>query len=245
MQIELIAHTTGLTDTVERAAAVCYDSKPTKEHRIAMACARSGHMSVWEHISFTFHVSGVSRALLAQLSRHRHISLSVRSQRYCDEDGFRYIKPDSVRSDSVVEWRYDDAMDDAQRAYHHLRAMRINPEDARMVLPNACMTELYMTANARALIEISHLRLCMRAQAEIRTMFTEIREAVRAVAPEVADLMVPKCEQYEVAFCMEHCSCGRHLPGRRRLACGGFIGGSFLTVAVMALCMIAKGEHDG
>lgn len=66
----------------ELAASVCYDSEPTDTYRIVKGCKATGHRSVLEHISFTFEVSGVSRALLAQLSRHRHISLSVQSQRY-------------------------------------------------------------------------------------------------------------------------------------------------------------------
>ena len=66
MEVELITYTMGCEDVVERAAAVCYDSKPTKGYRIAASCARSGHMSVWEHLNVTFHISGVSRALLAQ-----------------------------------------------------------------------------------------------------------------------------------------------------------------------------------
>ncbi|MFQ9889276.1 MAG: FAD-dependent thymidylate synthase [Streptococcus sp.] len=48
--------------------------------------------------------------------------------------------------------------------YHHFKN-----EDARMVLPNACFTEFYITMNARSLIEMSHLRMCSRAQAEIRS----------------------------------------------------------------------------
>ena len=84
-------------------------------------------------------------------------------------------------------------------------------EDARAVLPNACCTELYMTANARALIEISWLRLCSRSQAEIREMFQEIKKQVATVAPEIAQWMVPQCEKNpKYPFCTEAKSCGRH-----------------------------------
>ena len=94
MQVELIAYSTPIKGRcnpmaiVEQCASVCYDSKPDfDKFRIAKGCAKTGHMSVYEHAYFTFHVSGISRACLAQLSRHRHLSLSVRSQRYCDESG--------------------------------------------------------------------------------------------------------------------------------------------------------------
>lgn len=211
MKVELIAYTMGCEDVVERAAAVCYNSKPTKGHRIAASCARSGHMSVWEHISYTFHVSGVSRALLAQLSRHRHISLSVRSQRYCSEDGFSYVTPLTVEGNQSAKKEMFGVMYEVGKSYRSLQEKGIPNEDARAVLPNACCTELYMTCNARALIEMSHLRLCSRAQLEIRELFRELKKGVEPVSPMVADLMVPKCEQFQDAFfCTEEKGCGKH-----------------------------------
>jgi len=215
MKVELVAYTRpekgDCADIVERAAAVCYDSLPDGQHRIAKACARSGHMSVWEHINFTFHVKGVSRALLAQLSRHRHISLSVRSQRYCSEDGFDYVTPDSIRADPDARGIFDAFMQDIDAAYRDLQGAGIPNEDARALLPNGCVTELYMTANARALVEMARLRLCMRAQAEIRELFQELREAVRPACPLLAQMMVPKCEKYpSTPFCDEQKGCGRH-----------------------------------
>lgn len=215
MQVELIAYTMGLEDVVERAAAVCYDSKPTKGHRIAASCARSGHMSVWEHLNFTFHISDVSRALLAQLSRHRHISLSVRSQRYCDEAEFSYVMPLTVEGNQSAKKEMFGVMYEVGKSYRSLQEKGIPNEDARSVLPNACCTELYMTCNARALIEMSRLRLCSRAQLEIRELFRELKKGVEPVSPMVAAMMVPKCEQFQDAFfCPEEKGCGKH-PGLR------------------------------
>lgn len=211
MQVELIAYTMGLEDVVERAAAVCYDSKPTKGHRIAASCARSGHMSVWEHLNFTFHISGVSRALLAQLSRHRHISLSVRSQRYCSEGEFSYVMPVTVEGNLSAKREMFGIMYEVGQSYRQLQEKGIPNEDARAVLPNACCTELYMTCNARALIEMSRLRLCSRAQLEIRELFQELKKGVELVSPMVAAMMVPKCEQFQDAyFCTEEKGCGKH-----------------------------------
>lgn len=216
MKVELIAYTQMLGENknplsvCERAASVCYDSRPTSTFAIAKACKKSGHMSVLEHINFTFHITGVSRALLAQLSRHRHISLSVRSQRYCEETFMNYIRPSSVNKKDATG-QYTWAMDVTGIAYTRLLENGIPAEDARMVLPNACFTELYMTANARSLIEMSRFRLCKRAQWEIRDMFKEIKAAVEPVCPEVAGWMRPKCEEDpEHPFCTEEKCCGRH-----------------------------------
>ena len=103
-------------------------------------------------------------------------------------------------------------MDDASDAYKTFSTYYgAQNEDARAVLPNACCTELYMTANARTLIEISWLRLCSRSQNEIREMFQEIKKQVATVAPEIAQWMVPQCEKNpKYPFCTEAKSCGRH-----------------------------------
>ena len=227
MQVELIAHSMPIEDCndfdglklgqmynpmniVERCASVCYDSEPDfHDYRIAKGCAKTGHMSVYEHAYFTFHVSGISRACLAQLSRHRHISLSVRSQRYCDESTAGAIIPNSLseEQEQILMQTYSEEFD----KYQVLRAAGVAQEDARMVLPNGCETELYLSANARALIEASHLRLCTRAQDEIRVMFGAMKKEIEPVSPEIAKMMVPQCEvNPSYPFCTERKSCGRH-----------------------------------
>lgn len=211
MKVTLIGYTRPVdggnpVDVVELAATKCYDRKPTKGYAIAKACAKSGHRSVWEHINFVFQVSGVSRALLAQITRHRHFSFSVRSQRYCDESGFAFVTPFKLEADK----EFLEGMNDAGRHYDALTAKGVPSEDARAVLPNACATEFVISSNARAWIEASHLRLCTRAQAEIRQMFGLARKEIDRVCPEVAKLMVPSCEAHEIPFCEERKGCGRH-----------------------------------
>ena len=191
----------------EQAASVCYDSKPTENLKIVKQCIASRHMSVLEHVSFTFHIQGISRACLAQLSWHRHISLSVRSQRYCREDDFQFVNPFPDGSFGAAE--FEEYMEVARANYADMVDDGIKPEDARAVLPNACCTELYLTANARALIEMSHLRMCRRAQREIQELFYAIRSCLRHVSPIVAQNMVPSCQAHGgVPFCTERNSCG-------------------------------------
>ena len=213
MKVELVAFTQGMSSEVdpmaiaEQAASVCYNSKPTENLKIVKQCIASGHMSVLEHVSFTFHIQGISRACLAQLSRHRHISLSVRSQRYCREDDFQFVNPFPDGSFGAAE--FEEYMEDARANYADMVDDGIKPEDARAVLPNACCTELYLTANARALIEMSHLRMCRRAQREIQELFYAIRSCLRHVSPIVAQNMVPSCQAHGgVPFCTERNSCG-------------------------------------
>ena len=218
MQVELIAYSMPIKGRcnpmaiVEQCASVCYDSEPDYDKfRIAKGCAKTGHMSVFEHAYFTFRVTEISRACLAQLTRHRHFSFSVRSQRYCDESTIGCIIPPTVTEEQydILMQSYSDSID----KYAFLTSSGMEKEDARMVLPNAAETELYMSMNARALIEASHLRLCSRAQEEIRTMFGKMKKEVEQVSPEIAEMMVPKCElNKNYPFCTELKSCGKHPP---------------------------------
>lgn len=217
MKVELVAYSQPVKkdgdknplSIAELAASVCYDSQPTENCRIVRGCKATNHVSVLEHISFTFCVTGVSRALLAQLSRHRHISLSVMSQRYVPMDNFNYVNPFGEQHGGDV---FDDMMSNIANDYKLLKNLGAANEDARAVLPNACCTKFYVTINARSLIEMSHLRLCTRAQAEIRSMFMAIKEQVATVCPELAVWMVPSCEANpKYPFCPEGSrSCGRH-----------------------------------
>lgn len=218
MLVELIAYSMPIKGRcnpmaiVEQCASVCYDSEPDfDKFRIAKGCAKTGHMSVFEHAYFTFRVTEISRACLAQLTRHRHFSFSVRSQRYCDESTIGCIIPPTVTEEQydILMQSYSDSID----KYAFLTSSGMAKEDARMVLPNAAETELYMSMNARALIEASHLRLCNRAQEEIRTMFGKMKKEVEQVSPEIAEMMVPKCElNKNYPFCTERKSksCGKH-----------------------------------
>lgn len=220
MLVELIAYSTPANErykynpmkVVEQCASVCYGSEPDfHDYRIAKGCAKTGHMSVFEHAYFTFRVAEISRACLAQLTRHRHFSFSVRSQRYCDESTIGCIIPPTMTEEQydILMQSYSDSID----KYAFLTSSGMAKEDARMVLPNAAETELYMSMNARALIEASHLRLCNRAQDEIRTMFGVMKGEVKLVSPEIADMMVPKCEvNPSYPFCTERKGCGKHPP---------------------------------
>lgn len=220
MQVELIAYSQPFggdcealqnpMDVVEQCASVCYDSEPDLiDHKIAKGCAKAGHMSVYEHAYFTFHVQEISRACLAQLTRHRHFSFSVRSQRYCNESNAGAVVPDNLSDEQreILMQTYSEEFD----KYQVLSAAGVKKEDARMVLPNGCETELYVSMNARALIEASHLRLCSRAQEEIRALFYGMKTCISSISPEIAKMMVPQCEvNPSYPFCTEHKSCGRH-----------------------------------
>lgn len=161
----------------------------TEADRLIRMIVSSGHTSTLEHLTFTFAIEGVSRALLAQLTRHRvGFSFSVQSQRYVRlgsndrSGGFDYVVPDTIKGTDQAY--FADVMDELQRAYDILRKLGIPAEDARSVLPNATATNLVMTANLRSLLDFYAKRKPGNgAQAEIADLATKLKDAVVAVEP--------------------------------------------------------------
>ena len=120
-----------------------------------------GHLSVTEHASFTFAVEGVSRALLAQLTRHRIASFSVQSQRYVSmADGFDYVIPPAIEALGEDERQeFIRQMETMHTWYCHWQeklggAKESANEDARFVLPYSLRSNFFMTINARELIRM-------------------------------------------------------------------------------------------
>ena len=159
-----------------------------------------GHLSVSEHACFTFAVEGVSRSLLAQLTRHRIASFSVQSQRYVSmADCFEYVIPPSIRGlGEEAEAEYRRQMEEMHRWYCEWQeklggAGEAANQDARFVLPNAASTRLVMTMNARELRHFFALRCCGRAQWEIREMAWLMLAECRRAAPALFEDAGPAC----------------------------------------------------
>ena len=171
----------------------------------------SGHHSVLEHVSFTFFISGVSRALSHQLVRHRiGVSYSQQSQRYCAfEDGFNYVIPPSISKDPELLAKFRELMTQINDTYQYFLGKEIPAEDARMVLPNACTTNLTVTMNLRALMHFCEERMCTCAQGEIRQMARSMAKLITDKIPELKEYLREKC--YSLGYCNENSkrSCGR------------------------------------
>lgn len=212
MKVTLTRVTENPILAIEEAASNCYDSEPSTNGRIMKACYKSGHHSVLEFADFTFHIEGVSRALLAQLTRHRVASFAVRSQRYCNEDGFGYVVPHTIENNSAAQVEYKKAINRIKETYEYLQEMGIPNEDARFILPNACETVIEVKMNGRELIHAMNERLCTRAQWEIRELFLAMKKCVQEYNEECevfSKFLVPKCCAHTpMNFCTEHKSCG-------------------------------------
>ncbi len=191
------------------AARLCYSSGSVEETKqrvekkdqadFLKGVIDSGHLSVIEHLSFTFGVEGVSRVMLAQLTRHRIASFSVQSQRYVSKaDKLNYIIPPKIAAlgqDAVNE--YDRQMQTMHEWYRgwqsRLQKGESGNEDARFVLPNAAETKLVLTMNARELIHFFNLRCCNRAQWEIHFVADEMLKICKEKMPAVFANAGPGC----------------------------------------------------
>ena len=196
MKVNLVQATANPIETIAKIASICYDSDPKNPMTLVKHLYNSGHLSVFEHIYFTFKIEGISRACSHQLVRHRMCSFTQRSQRYCSENGFEYVAPPSIGDENL----YDAMMSEVMENYDIL--LEFAPkEDARYVLPNACATSLYLSCNLRELIHIANERLCTRAQWEIREL---VQKMCDLVDPQLHFMLVPKCKSGRI-ICNEKC----------------------------------------
>lgn len=201
MNVQLLAHTPAPEQMVAASAKLCYSAASIADLAVVEADKAAefigklpeAHQSPLEHVSFTFGIEGVSRAMLAQITRHRIASFSVQSQRYVNMDEFGYVIPPSIAANQDALDEYEHFMDRADLVYTYLRSSGIPAEDARFVLPNACETRMIVTMNARELMHFFSLRCCKRAQWEIRAVADEMLRLCKEVAPEIFAKAGPGC----------------------------------------------------
>lgn len=247
MRVKLLQYTPNCEQLIAAGAKLCYSSsgldglldnleKDNSDKFLKMLLSL-GHESPIEHVTFTFGIDGVSRSLLAQLTRHRIASYTVKSQRYVKEGQFEYVIPPEIEKDEEARKIFLQTMEYEQKAYDDLteilekkhkkafleqgldekeatkKAEKKAIEDARYVLPNACSTTLMMTFNARSLYNFFEHRCCERAQWEIREMADEMLKLVKEVAPTLFEKSGPPCLK---GVCPEgKMSCGLSLEKKK------------------------------
>lgn len=190
-----------------------------------------GHVSVLEHVTLTYGVEGISRATSHQLVRHRIASYSQQSQRYVAAT-FGYVTPKSlVRRGGTNRERkkpartpegnplydkFEEHMKKCSALYEEMLKGGIPAEDARFVLPNATETKILISMNARELHHFFALRLCRRAQWEIREMGKRMLAIAHKKAPLLFESAGPGCLR---GRCPEgEMSCGDAAGVKRELA---------------------------
>ena len=249
LRVELLAHTPDPVALIYAAFRQCYhagfvadmwprlltgDIDADTQGRFVADILESGHTSPIEHVSLTFAISGVSRALSHQLVRHRIASYSQQSQRYVDGKDFNYIVPPSIAKNQAALARFTACMAEIAAAYSDLSELLADKtaenlpknnaaitkakekvrQDARFVLPQAAETRLVMTMNCRSLLNFFEERCCLRAQWEIRALANAMLDLAKTAVPVIFDQAGPKCVR--LGYCPEgeQFTCGR-MPCRK------------------------------
>ena len=245
LKVTLLTYTPDPQKIMAAAAKLCYARAdidtvmegltPEKTEGFIDMLSGLGHESPMEHMNFTFGIENVSRSLLAQITRHRHASFSVQSQRYVKEMDFEFITPPQSEENAAAKQLYLRTMKDIASSYNSLAdnlkkaniesgmeeraAEKKAIEDARYVLPNACTTKMIVTMNARSLMNFFKLRCCNRAQWEIRELACRMLKLVKDVAPNVFCNAGPACVR---GGCSEgRMSCGKANDVRRKFKKSG------------------------
>lgn len=225
MEVEIISKTVDALETICTFGRNCYSEKdiidlreyylneyPDKEQMIKFVrkLIKSKHLTPIETVQINFAIIGVSRALMAQLTRHRIATFCIKSQRYViEKDQFEYIIPKTVHDNNDLNLLYDyeNFMRKVQIFYDKMIKAGIPVEDARFVLPNAASTSIGVSFNLRSLMHFMELRLCSHAQWEIRELAQLMKIEVVKRYPWMDDFLNPACILN--GKCLEGKSCGK------------------------------------
>lgn len=207
--------------------------------KLVKAVLNSGHTSIAEHVNFTFAIEGISRACSHQLVRHRLCTFSQQSQRYVEiKEDFSTLKQlyqqtlskdkesrkQAIKTATEIVDKYfviDNDKIGAIKYYliltDYLKAIKdgCSPEDARMLLPNATKTNIVITTNLRNLMHMCDLRLCTRAQKEIRQLFKLIKEEVTKQNDKIGSLLMCQCDR--LGYCPEADKCCGRKPTLQKI----------------------------
>lgn len=207
MKVSLVAltqsHIPGITTTEDIIVYAARVSNPSNQlntetgERLLRYCIRHGHWSVFETASMTLEIK-TSRAIAAQILRHRSFTFQEFSQRYAEVDGFEPIelrkqgktnrqasefRPTDAGLESIVKW----ALDATRNCYLDLINNGVARECARMILPLCTQTTLYMTGSVRSWIHYFQQRLSEHTQKEHREVAQAAYEIFQQQFPTIAN----------------------------------------------------------
>lgn len=150
-----------------------------------------GHWSISEHATATLYFTGVSRAFLAELTRHRHLSFSVESQRFINANDANIVAPPAMRNSQELrddleldaEGALDFYADSAEQLLDAGLTRKQAREAARAFLPNCVETRMVVTGNLRAWNEVIQRRTQPDADAEIQEVMRLAKAELHTVSP--------------------------------------------------------------
>lgn len=213
MKVQLVNITNSPIETIYKAYRICYsklsydditlphidmkigeENREIKDGRVMVDFIEKklklGHTSPLEHVSMTFNIEGISRACLAQLTRHRTGHYNVQSQRYVNAENFDFVMPDldyieDEGQKQIIKYHYEDVFRELMDEYERLIAKGVRKEDARAILPQATTCNLLVTFDLHNFRHFLKLRMDKSAQTEIRKLACIMCELVKEYIPFV------------------------------------------------------------
>jgi thymidylate synthase (FAD) len=207
MKVTLVSYTVDGERTIAIAAKMSRSRKGWEYHAQTMSDEEieewirdaivHGYWSVLEHSVYTFSLEGISRVASHQLVRHRIASYTQMSHRFAKpvDEYYQPVIPPSTKN--RARQTVEEAYREAYNHYYKLLEAGVPEEDARYVLPNGVNTNIVVTMNARELYNFFALRLCSRAQWEIRQVAWKMLEEVKKVHPRLFRYAGPNCIIHE------------------------------------------------
>ena len=188
------------------AGRSCYESwhrpRPETYHDkdyIGRTIFEQQHGSILEHATATLYFTGVSRAFLTELTRHRHLSFSVRSQRFVNEAGANIVLPPIYRNAQPgtalhrtaellegiaqdLDSHYEGLVEEATEDGHGRKQAR---EAARSILPSMTETKMTVSGNLRTWLEVIERRTAPDADAELQQVMGMARDVLKPLTPSI------------------------------------------------------------
>jgi thymidylate synthase (FAD) len=194
---------------IERAARTCYKSEDKisegSAEKLLKALNRSGHHSVFEHISVSVLIV-CDRGITHEIVRHRLCSFSQESTRYANYSKEKFGNEITVirpffwdeNDEAYTEWF--SSMIAAEKSYLRLLDMGAQPQEARSVLPNSLKTEIIVTANLREWKHIFKLRCNKASHPQIRQimlpLLNDFYNAIPIYYSDIYDLFKDDIEYF-------------------------------------------------
>ena len=225
---------------------VCYDTKKGKSENIGKHCFKSGHFSGSRATYINFKISDVPRSTVDQLARKTvGMVINVRSQRYCDESNFDMYIPSIIKNNKQLAAIWENHVQQTKLVYSETKKILDEEygkkgeqanEIARGILPIDTYSQCTVGFTIEGLIDFMHKRLCTRSQAPIRKLAKKMKLEVINVLPELAEHLVPSCE--DLLFCPESKSCGKAPSKQDVLAIMNY----GITMAQKSMSNVVEGE---
>ena len=194
MNITIMDYTKDYVNLLYLAGRGCYgleylsSESFDKKRKFIRNIIENQHESVLEHAKISIFINGCSRSFMAQITRHRLVSFSIKSQQYVEHDDFKHkiLETQDLKVKEIFDKLMFRINNDYKRMVH---TFHVPIHVAREILPNACLTNIFMTTNLREWRYIIKLRQTEKNTYEMMMFAERIRIMFRNIMPEVFSII--------------------------------------------------------